>query len=62
MPGTDGGARYSMLETVREFGLELLAASGEEPAIRDRHAAWCLALAEAAAPRRAARPTGGCRG
>jgi non-specific serine/threonine protein kinase len=39
-----------MLETVREYGLERLAASGDEAAIRDRHAAWCLALAEAAEP------------
>jgi ATP/maltotriose-dependent transcriptional regulator MalT len=29
-----------MLETVKEFGLEVLAASGEEAAIRDRHLAW----------------------
>jgi non-specific serine/threonine protein kinase len=35
-----------MLETVREFGLEQLAASGEEAAIQQAHAAWCLALAE----------------
>jgi len=46
--GPDGERRYLMLETVREYGLERLAASGEEPAVRDRHAAWCLALAEAA--------------
>ncbi|MCD6029171.1 MAG: hypothetical protein K0S78_1345 [Thermomicrobiales bacterium] len=38
--------RFAMLETVREFALEQLAASGEEHALRDRHAAWCLHLAE----------------
>ena len=42
--------RYAMLETIREFGLEQLAASGEEHAIRAEHAAWCVALAERAAP------------
>ena len=45
-----GGARYMMLETVRAFGLEQLAASGEEAAIRQQHAAWCLNLAERADP------------
>jgi non-specific serine/threonine protein kinase len=45
-----GEPRFGMLETVREFALELLAGSGEEDAVRDAHAAWCLAFAEAAAP------------
>jgi non-specific serine/threonine protein kinase len=36
----DGEPRYTMLETVREFGLERLTACGEEQGIRDRHAAW----------------------
>ena len=39
-----------MLETVREYGLEQLEASGEESASRERHAAWVLALVERAEP------------
>ena len=39
-----------MLETVREFGLEQLAASGEEIETRDAHATYFLALAERAEP------------
>jgi predicted ATPase/DNA-binding CsgD family transcriptional regulator len=42
--------RSAMLETVREYALERLAASGEEDEVRRRHAAWCLALAETAEP------------
>jgi non-specific serine/threonine protein kinase len=40
--GPGGEPRYRMLETIREFGLERLAAHGEEAATRDRHVAWCL--------------------
>jgi non-specific serine/threonine protein kinase len=36
--------RYAMLETVREFGLERLTASGEEAAVRAAHAAHLLAI------------------
>jgi hypothetical protein len=32
--------RFRMVEAVREFGLERLRASGEEPVIRRRHASW----------------------
>jgi predicted ATPase/Tfp pilus assembly protein PilF len=39
-------ARYRMLETIREFGLERLAASGEEAATRRAHSAYCVVLAE----------------
>ena len=45
--GTPGEVpRFVMLETVREFALELLAASGDEGEVRGRHAEWCLRLAE----------------
>lgn len=44
----DGEPRYGMLETVREFGVEQLIASGEEAEVRSRHAAWCLRTAMAA--------------
>ena len=46
------GARYQMLETVREYAESVVAASGSEPAVRDRHAAWCLRMAEGLAPAR----------
>jgi DNA-binding CsgD family transcriptional regulator/tetratricopeptide (TPR) repeat protein len=46
----DGASRYAMLETVREFGLDRLAASGEAAATRDRHAAYFAALVGEAAP------------
>ena len=42
--------RFGMLETVREYALEGLAASGEEDQVRSRHATWYLALAETAEP------------
>jgi DNA-binding CsgD family transcriptional regulator/tetratricopeptide (TPR) repeat protein len=46
----DGEPRFLMLETVREFALEQLTASGELAAIRARHAEWCLRLAEEIEP------------
>lgn len=48
-PSEEGGTiepRYAMLETIREYGLEQLAVSGEEEETRQLHAVWCLALAE----------------
>jgi predicted ATPase/DNA-binding SARP family transcriptional activator len=42
----EGEPRFTMLETIREYGEECLAASGEEAAIREQHAQFFLALAE----------------
>ena len=44
----DGSPRYTMLETLREFGLEVLEQSGEAEFVRRRHSAYYLALAERA--------------
>jgi predicted ATPase len=44
--GAEGEARFILLDTIREYGLDRLAASGEEPATRRAHAAFCLVLAE----------------
>jgi predicted ATPase len=46
----DGGPRFRMLETIREYGLERLEASGEAEGTRGRHAAFFRALAEQAEP------------
>nr|MBA3416396.1 AAA family ATPase [Chloroflexia bacterium] len=48
--GPDGEPRYLLLETVREFGQERLAASDAAEIVRCRHAMWCLTLAEQARP------------
>ncbi len=42
--------RYGMLETIREFAAEQLAASGEEGALKQAHAAYFLNLAEEGKP------------
>ena len=42
--------RFSMLETIREFGLEQLAINGETVSVGQNHAGWYLALAERAEP------------
>jgi len=46
----DSEARFTMLETIREYGFERLLSSGEEPATRRAHAAYCLVLAEEGNP------------
>ena len=46
----DDEPRFHYLETVREFGLEQLAAHDEAEAVGARHARWMLELVERAAP------------
>jgi len=46
----EGEGRFSMLETIRDYASERLEASDEADAIKRRHAAYFLALAEEAAP------------
>jgi len=48
--GDEGEPRVWMLQTLRAYGLEQLAATGEERETRARHAAYYLALAERAEP------------
>jgi predicted ATPase len=42
--------RFAMLETIREYALECLSDSGELPAARRAHAAYCLVVAEEGNP------------
>ncbi len=46
--GPHDGARYSLLETLREYGRERLEAAGETDAVADAHLRWFLDLAERA--------------
>jgi non-specific serine/threonine protein kinase len=39
------GARYRMLETIRDYGRERLRESGEQPALQRRHRDWYVGLA-----------------
>jgi len=43
-----GESRFVMLETIREYAVEKLEASGEEALTKRAHAAYCLVLAEEA--------------
>jgi predicted ATPase len=45
-----GAPRFALLETIREYARERLAASGEAPTIQRAHADYYLALAERAEP------------
>ena len=46
----DAEPRFALLETMREYGLERLAAANEEAYTRKAHAAYCLVLAEEEGP------------
>jgi predicted ATPase/DNA-binding SARP family transcriptional activator len=45
-----GDGRYRLLETIRQYGLERLAESGEVAVLQSRHLHYFLALAEEAEP------------
>lgn len=45
-----GDARFSMLETIREFGWAQVRLAGVEEVVRERHAAYYVRLAEEAHP------------
>lgn len=49
LDGTDE-PRYTMLETIREFGLEALAAAGETESAQSRHARYFVGLARQVEP------------
>jgi predicted ATPase len=47
---TQGEIRYHMLETIRQFGNNMLNEVNESEALSDRHLEYCLQLAETAEP------------
>jgi predicted ATPase/DNA-binding CsgD family transcriptional regulator len=57
-PQPEGGLRVGLLETIREFALDRLAACGEHESAHDRYAAHFSALAEQAASPRLDGPDG----
>lgn len=46
----DASPRFAMLKTIRDYALAQLAKRGEAEAVRERHAAYYVALAEEAEP------------
>lgn len=50
--GIDGGTRFTMLETIREFGLERLEEAGERTTAHAIHAAYFVSFAERQHPNR----------
>jgi predicted ATPase len=58
-PAADADPRYRMLETIREFSLECLRASGDEAPTRRAHLEHALAAVERVRPRLAGPQQGG---
>jgi len=58
----NGESRFVMLETIREYALEKLEASGEEALTKRAHAAYCLVLAEEEATEQSGAEGGGMAG
>jgi predicted ATPase len=54
----DEEPRFAMLETMREYGLERLAAASEDAYVRKAHAAYFLVLAEEESPKMRRERTG----
>jgi predicted ATPase/class 3 adenylate cyclase len=50
LPGPSAEPRFGMLQTIREYATERLAAAGDADLLRRRHALAYLAVTEAAAP------------
>ena len=46
----DSEARFTMLDTIREYAIERLSSNGEDRASRRAHAAYCLVIAEEGNP------------
>jgi len=55
-PSVNRERRFAMLETIREYALERLMASGEAGLLREYHAGYYMAMAERAAPELRAGP------
>ena len=47
LEASESGTRYGMLETMREYALDRLSRTSWAAEARERHARWCLDLAEA---------------
>jgi predicted ATPase/class 3 adenylate cyclase len=48
--GSGASVRYRLLETLRQYSRDRLAATGDAPTVRDRHARYFLAFGEALLP------------